>query len=45
MDFEIIVQEYTLGDPPPKLLKPIHSVEQNGCQGYKLKKSLNDFFC
>ena len=30
MDFEVIVQEYSLGDPPSKLLKPFRSVEQNG---------------
>ena len=30
MDFEIILQECFLGDPLPKLLKPFHSIEQNG---------------
>ena len=35
MDFEIIIQEYFLGDPLPKLLKWFSSVEQNGRQGYK----------
>ena len=29
-DFEIILQEGSLGDPLPKLLKPFRSVEQNG---------------
>ena len=32
MDFEIIIQEYSLGDPLPKLLKPSGTVEQNGPQ-------------
>ena len=31
-DFEIILQEGSLGDPPPKLLKPFRSVEQDGSQ-------------
>ena len=31
-DFEIILQEGSLGDPLPKLLKPFRSVEQDGCQ-------------
>ena len=35
MDFEIIIQEYFLGDPLPKLLKQFRYVEQNGRQGYK----------
>ena len=35
IDSEIILQEYSLGDCPPKLLKPFRSVEQNGHQGYK----------
>ena len=35
MDFEIIIQEYWLGDPLPKLLKRFRYVEQNGGQGYK----------
>ena len=35
MDFEIIIQEFFLGDPLPKLLKRFHYVEQNGRQGYK----------
>ena len=34
-DFEIILQEGSLGDPLPKLLKPFRSVEKNGHQGYK----------
>ena len=29
-DFEIILQECSLGDPLPKLLKPLHSIEQDG---------------
>ena len=29
-DFEIILQERSLGDPLPKLLKPFHSVEKDG---------------
>ena len=33
--FEIIIQECSLGDCPPKLLKPFRSVEQNGHQGFK----------
>ena len=37
MDFEIIVQECSLGDPLPKLLKRLCYVEQNGRQGYKKK--------
>ena len=32
MDFEIILQEGSLGDPQPKLLKPFLSVEQDGRQ-------------
>ena len=35
MDFEIIIQECSLGDPLPKLLKQFRYVEQNGRQGYK----------
>ena len=35
VDFEIITQEYFLGDPLPKLLKEFCYVEQNGRQGYK----------
>ena len=35
MDFEIILQEGSLGDPLPKLLKRFRFVEQNGRQGYK----------
>ena len=35
MDFEIIIQEYFLGDPLPKVLKRFRYVEQNGRQGYK----------
>ena len=31
-DFEIILQEGSLGDPLPKLLKPFRSVEQDGPQ-------------
>ena len=32
IDLEIIVQEGSLGDPLPKLLKPFRSVEQDGRQ-------------
>ena len=32
IDFEIILQEGSSGDPLPKLLKPFHSVEQDGRQ-------------
>ena len=35
MDFEIIIQECSLGDCVQKLLKRFRSVEQNGPQGYK----------
>ena len=35
VDFEIIIQEYFLGDPLPKLLKQFRYVEQDGRQGYK----------
>ena len=35
MDFEIIIQECSLGDCQQKLLKLFNSVEQNGRQGYK----------
>ena len=35
MDFEIIIQECSLGDCLPKLLEPFRSVEQNGRKGYK----------
>ena len=45
MDFEIIIQECSLGDCIQKLLKLFRSVEQNGRQGYKYKKALNHFFC
>ena len=45
MEFEIIIQECSLGDCLHKLLKPIGSVEQNGRHGYKQKKALKDFFC
>ena len=47
MDFEIIIQECSLGECLQKLLKPFRSasVEQNGPQGYKYKNALNDFFC
>ena len=31
-DFKIILQECSLGDPLPKLLKPFRSVEQDGRQ-------------
>ena len=31
-DFEIILQERSLGDPIPKLLKPFRSVERGGRQ-------------
>ena len=31
-DFEIILQEGSLGDPLPKLLKPFRSIEQDGHQ-------------
>ena len=30
-----IILECSLGDCPPKLLKPFRSVEQDGHQGYK----------
>ena len=42
MDFEIIIQECSLGDCLKQLLKLFRSVEQNARQGYKLKKALND---
>ena len=35
MDFEIIIQEFSLDDPLPKLLKRFRHVEQNGRQDYK----------
>ena len=35
MDFEIIIQEYFLDHPLPKLLKRFRYFEQNGRQGYK----------
>ena len=46
IDFEIILQECSLGDPLPELLKLFHSVEQDGRQTpeLKLEKPLNDFF-
>ena len=44
-DFEIILLEGCLGDPLPKLLKPFHSIEQDGRQSKKIEKPLNDFFC
>ena len=45
MDFEIIIQECFLGDPPAKLLKEFRYVEQNCRQGYEYKYAFNDFFC
>ena len=36
-DFEIILQEGSLGDPLPKLLKPFRSVEQDGRQSSRAK--------
>ena len=33
IDFEIISQDCSLGDPLPTLLKPFRSDEQDGCQG------------
>ena len=38
-DFEIISQECSLGNPLPKLLKQFRSVEQNGHQSKKFKKT------
>ena len=35
MDFEKIIQECSLEDPLPKLLKGFRYVEQNGRQDYK----------
>ena len=35
MDCEVIIQECSLGDPLPKLLKRFLYVEQDGRQGYK----------
>ena len=35
IDFEIIIQECTLGDPLPKLLKTVLLCWKNGRQGYK----------
>ena len=32
IEFEKILQEGSLGDPLPKLLKMFRSVEQDGCQ-------------
>ena len=32
MDFEIILQEFSLGDPLPKVLKQLGSIEQDGHQ-------------
>ena len=32
IDFEIILQEGSLDDPLPKLLKPLYYVEQDGRQ-------------
>ena len=32
IDFEIIVQEGSLDDPLPKLLKPFRSIDLDGCQ-------------
>ena len=42
-DFEIILQEGSLGDPLPKLLKLFRLVEQDGRRAKK-KNLLNDFF-
>ena len=35
IDLEVIIQECSLDDCPPKLLKPVCFVQQNGHQGYK----------
>ena len=35
VDFKKNKQECSLGDCPPKFLKPFRSVEQDGHQGYK----------
>ena len=32
IDFEIVLQEGSFGDPLPKLLKPFRSIEQDGRQ-------------
>ena len=40
MDFEIIIQEYYLGDPLPKLLKRFCYVEQNGARVINRNKLL-----
>ena len=37
MDFEIILQEGSLGDPLPKLLKRFRSVEQDGARAKNRK--------
>ena len=34
-DFNIIEQKCSLGDPLPKLLKPLRSAEQNGMNSWK----------
>ena len=39
IDFKIIIQECSLGDYVPELLKSFRSVEQNARQVYKKKKS------
>ena len=44
IDFEIILQEGSLDDPLPKLLKPFRSVEQDGPPELKIEKPVNDFF-
>ena len=38
IDFEIIIQECSLGDPLPKLLKRFRYVEQNGRQAINRNK-------
>ena len=43
IDFEIILQEGSLGDCPPKLLKRFCYVEQVPPE-LKIEKPLNDFF-
>ena len=44
IDFEMILQEGSLGDPLPKVLKAFHSVEKMAARAKNRKKLLNDLF-
>ena len=45
MDFEIIIQECSLGDCLQKLLKLFLLLNKMAARAINRKKALNDFFC